>query len=102
MACVLTLALVEGEQVAIGHVGDSRLYLIAGGAIRKVTSDHSPVGEIEDAGEIAKRMRWRTRAATKCFATWEAVRVLPIQKTSSKCSTATFRPRRRCSCAAMA
>src|SRR5436305_419764 len=28
MACVLTLALVEGEQVAIGHVGDSRLYLI--------------------------------------------------------------------------
>jgi PPM family protein phosphatase len=54
MACVLTLALVEGEQVAIGHVGDSRLYLIAGGAIRKVTSDHSPVGEIEDAGEICE------------------------------------------------
>ena len=54
MACVLTLALVEGEQVAIGHVGDSRLYLIAAGAIRKVTSDHSPVGEIEDAGEISE------------------------------------------------
>ena len=54
MACVLTLALVEGEQVAIGHVGDSRLYLIAAGAICKVTSDHSPVGEIEDAGEIAE------------------------------------------------
>ncbi len=54
MACVLTLALVEGEQVAIGHVGDSRLYLIAAGAIRKVTSDHSPVGEIEDAGEIGE------------------------------------------------
>ena len=54
MACVLTLALVEGEQVTIGHVGDSRLYLIAGGAIRKVTSDHSPVGEIEDAGELSE------------------------------------------------
>jgi protein phosphatase len=54
MACVLTLALVEGEQVAIGHVGDSRLYLIAAGAIRKVTSDHSPVGETEDAGEIGE------------------------------------------------
>ena len=54
MACVLTLALVEGEQVTIGHVGDSRLYLIGPGAIRKVTSDHSPVGEIEDAGELSE------------------------------------------------
>jgi PPM family protein phosphatase len=54
MACVLTLALVEGERVTIGHVGDSRLYLIGSGAIRKVTSDHSPVGEIEDAGELSE------------------------------------------------
>jgi serine/threonine protein phosphatase PrpC len=54
MACVLTLALVEGRHVTIAHVGDSRLYLIAGGAIRKVTSDHSPVGEIEDAGDISE------------------------------------------------
>ena len=35
-------------------MGDSRLYLIGGGAIRKVTSDHSPVGEIEDAGELSE------------------------------------------------
>src|SRR4051794_33563293 len=41
MACVLTLALVHGDRVTIGHVGDSRLYLIGGGAIRKVTNDHS-------------------------------------------------------------
>ena len=54
MACVLTLALVEGAHVTIGHVGDSRLYLIGAGAIRKVTSDHSPVGEIEDAGELSE------------------------------------------------
>jgi serine/threonine protein phosphatase PrpC len=54
MACVLTLALVEGEQVTVGHVGDSRLYLIGMGAIRKVTSDHSPVGEAEDAGELSE------------------------------------------------
>ena len=54
MACVLTLALVEGGQVTVGHVGDSRLYLIGSGAIRKVTSDHSPVGEEEDAGEIGE------------------------------------------------
>jgi serine/threonine protein phosphatase PrpC len=54
MACVLTLALVDGRRVTIGHVGDSRLYLIGAGAIRKVTSDHSPVGEIEDAGELSE------------------------------------------------
>jgi serine/threonine protein phosphatase PrpC len=54
MACVLTLALVDGEKVTIGHVGDSRLYLIGGGSIRKVTSDHSPVGQSEDAGEMTE------------------------------------------------
>jgi serine/threonine protein phosphatase PrpC len=54
MSCVLTLALVEGERLTVGHVGDSRLYLIAPGAIRKVTCDHSPVGEEEDAGELTE------------------------------------------------
>ena len=54
MACVLTLALVEDGQITIGHVGDSRLYLIWNGAIRKLTSDHSPVGEDEDAGELTE------------------------------------------------
>jgi PPM family protein phosphatase len=52
MACVLTLALVKDDRIVIGHVGDSRLYLIWNGAIRKLTSDHSPVGESEDAGEL--------------------------------------------------
>jgi len=52
MACVLTVAVVENGEVTIGHVGDSRLYLIWRGEIRKLTSDHSPVGEEEDAGEL--------------------------------------------------
>ena len=54
MACVLTLALVEDRHIVIGHVGDSRLYLIWKGAMRKLTSDHSPVGESEDAGELTE------------------------------------------------
>jgi serine/threonine protein phosphatase PrpC len=54
MACVLTLAVVRDDQITIGHVGDSRLYLIWHGAIRKLTSDHSPVGEDEDAGELSE------------------------------------------------
>ncbi|MBC7926525.1 MAG: protein phosphatase 2C domain-containing protein [Bryobacteraceae bacterium] len=52
MACVLTVAVVEDGEVHIGQVGDSRLYLIQAGEIRKLTHDHSPVGEREDRGEL--------------------------------------------------
>jgi serine/threonine protein phosphatase PrpC len=54
MACVLTVALVEDDIVTIGHVGDSRLYLLRSGEIQKITHDHSPVGEREDRGEITE------------------------------------------------
>ena len=52
MACVLTVAALEEDRFVVGHVGDSRLYLIWNGAIRKLTSDHSPVGELEARGEL--------------------------------------------------
>ena len=52
MACVLTVAVLEGGELTIGQVGDSRLYVIEPGDIRKLTHDHSPVGEREDRGEI--------------------------------------------------
>jgi serine/threonine protein phosphatase PrpC len=55
MACVLTLALAREDRVFVGHVGDSRLYLVWNGNVRKLTSDHSPVGEREDGGEITER-----------------------------------------------
>ena len=55
MACVLTLAVVDGDKVCVGHVGDSRLYLVWNGVIRKLTSDHSPVGEREDRGELTEQ-----------------------------------------------
>ena len=54
MACVLTLAVVRGREVMIGHVGDSRLYLFWQGGVRKLTHDHSPVGECEDAGMLSE------------------------------------------------
>jgi PPM family protein phosphatase len=59
MACVLTVALVEDDIVTVGHVGDSRLYLLRPGEIRKVTHDHSPVGEREDHGEISEEEAMR-------------------------------------------
>lgn len=54
MACVLTLAMLENGSAVIGHVGDSRLYHVRAGSIRKVTHDHSPVGEREDNRELSE------------------------------------------------
>jgi len=54
MACVLTVALIEDDIVTVGHVGDSRLYLLRPGEVAKKTRDHSPVGEREDRGELTE------------------------------------------------
>jgi PPM family protein phosphatase len=55
MACVLTVAVVSNGDVIVGHVGDTRLYKLRAGRIEKLTHDHSPVGEREDAGELTER-----------------------------------------------
>ncbi len=54
MACVLTVVVIKDERATVGHVGDTRLYLIWNGNLRKVTSDHSPVGEQEDRGQLTE------------------------------------------------
>jgi serine/threonine protein phosphatase PrpC/serine/threonine protein kinase len=54
MSCVLTVAVLDGAKVTVGQVGDSRLYTLAPGEIRKVTPDHSPVGAREDAGDLSE------------------------------------------------
>ncbi|MGH7555327.1 MAG: protein phosphatase 2C domain-containing protein, partial [Longimicrobiales bacterium] len=54
MACVLTVAVVKDGRATIGHVGDTRLYKLRDGRIEKITRDHSPVGEREDALEISE------------------------------------------------
>src|SRR4051812_21771627 len=55
MACVLTVAVVNNGDFVVGHVGDTRLYKLRAGRIEKLTRDHSPVGEREDAGELSER-----------------------------------------------
>src|SRR5262245_57428914 len=54
MACVLTVAVGMDGTATIGHVGDTRLYKIRDGRIEKVTRDHSPIGEREDARELSE------------------------------------------------
>jgi serine/threonine protein phosphatase PrpC len=43
MATTLTVSLFRRNEVAIGHVGDSRAYLVRQGQIRQLTADHTYV-----------------------------------------------------------
>ena len=51
MGTTMTVALVEDGRVAIGHVGDSRAYLIRGGKVEQLTEDHSLVAELVRSGK---------------------------------------------------
>jgi parallel beta-helix repeat protein len=48
-------------------VGDSRLYHIRGGEIRKITHDHSPVGEREDSQELSEAEAMRHPRRNEVF-----------------------------------
>jgi serine/threonine protein phosphatase PrpC len=50
MGTTIVLALCQGDQVHLAHVGDSRAYLLQGGELRQLTEDHSVVAELIKAG----------------------------------------------------
>jgi protein phosphatase len=45
MGTTLTAAVLVGDALTIGHVGDSRAYLLRGGKMQQLTQDHSWVAE---------------------------------------------------------
>src|SRR5439155_12212125 len=49
----MTVALVEDGQVVIGHVGDSRAYLVRDGSLEQLTDDHSLVNELMKSGKLS-------------------------------------------------
>ncbi|HEX4796578.1 MAG TPA: protein phosphatase 2C domain-containing protein, partial [Humisphaera sp.] len=44
MLTTLTISVMRHNEIAIGHVGDCRVYAVQGSRIRRVTSDHSYAG----------------------------------------------------------
>jgi serine/threonine protein phosphatase PrpC len=54
MGTTMTVALVEGMTVAIGHVGDSRAYLVRDEQMEQLTEDHSLVNELLKSGRLSE------------------------------------------------
>jgi PPM family protein phosphatase len=52
MGTTVTAAKVTGDEVSLGHVGDSRAYRLRDGELEQVTRDHSLVAELERSGQI--------------------------------------------------
>lgn len=58
MGTTVVCAVIDGNSVHIGHVGDSRAYVINKEGIEQITKDHSYVQDLVDKGEItAKEVR---------------------------------------------
>jgi serine/threonine protein phosphatase PrpC len=53
MGTTLTVASVEDDLVRIGHVGDSRAYLVRDGKLDQLTEDHSLVAELMRSGKLS-------------------------------------------------
>jgi len=45
MGATILVAWLDGQRLSLAHVGDSRAYLLRGGALEQLTSDHSLVAE---------------------------------------------------------
>jgi protein phosphatase len=53
MGTTMTVALVEDGRVWIGHVGDSRAYLVRDGKLEQLTEDHSLVAVLVRSGRLS-------------------------------------------------
>lgn len=54
MGTTITLAYIFKNKILIGHVGDSRAYIIKEDSISQITEDHSYVNELVKMGSITK------------------------------------------------
>jgi serine/threonine protein phosphatase PrpC len=54
MGTTLTAAMVRDDEVAFGHVGDSRAYVFRNGKLKRLTKDHSLVEELRRQGRLTE------------------------------------------------
>lgn len=76
MGTTCTAALITGSSLTIAHVGDSRAYLVRGGAISQLTEDHTLVAEAEKSSGRGRAPAWIPRhLLTRSVGVAEAVEV---------------------------
>ena len=54
MGTTLTAALLHGDEISFGHVGDSRAYVFREGKLKQITNDHSLVEELRRQGKLTR------------------------------------------------
>ncbi|MGP4040347.1 Stp1/IreP family PP2C-type Ser/Thr phosphatase [Gracilibacillus sp. D59] len=54
MGTTVVVAICTADELAIGHIGDSRAYLFSQSTWKQVTNDHSLVGELVRTGQLSK------------------------------------------------
>lgn len=72
MGTTLTMILLKDGEAYIGHIGDSRAYMIRGGDIVQLTHDHSLVAELLRSGSITEseaRVHPQKNVITKALGT---------------------------------
>ena len=52
MGTTVTALAIMGESWIVGHVGDSRAYLLRGGRLERLTRDHTVVQELVESGAL--------------------------------------------------
>ncbi|MCI8483024.1 MAG: Stp1/IreP family PP2C-type Ser/Thr phosphatase [Lachnospiraceae bacterium] len=77
MGTTVVVATVQGQELCVANVGDSRLYL-AGQDFRQITKDHSYVQEMVRRGEISKevaRIHPDRNIITRAVGGWKEIEV---------------------------
>src|SRR5918995_379546 len=54
MGTTLTAVMLHDDEVALGHVGDSRAYVLRDGELKRLTKDHSLVEELRRQGRLTE------------------------------------------------
>ena len=55
MCTTLSVAIIQQNNIYLGHVGDSRIYRLRDGVLKQLTKDHSAVQEAIDKGMLLKQ-----------------------------------------------
>jgi protein phosphatase len=55
MGTTITAAYLDGDELALAHVGDSRAYLLRDGELTRLTRDHTLVEELVRRGELTEQ-----------------------------------------------